>query len=74
MIVVSAPAVKPTSKGPVFYLAERIGLAGKPFRMMKFRTIPVDGEQCLAEVAALNEGVGRRTNHVGPNQLRTGAY
>ena len=58
VMVVSAAAVKLTSKGPVFYLAERIGLDGKPFRMMKFRTMVVDAEQRLAEVAALNEGAG----------------
>jgi exopolysaccharide biosynthesis polyprenyl glycosylphosphotransferase len=58
VMVVSAVAVKLTSKGPVFYLAERIGLDGKPFRMMKFRTMVMDAEQRLAEVAALNEGAG----------------
>jgi len=30
-------AIKLDSKGPVFFIHERIGLGGKPFRMIKFR-------------------------------------
>jgi lipopolysaccharide/colanic/teichoic acid biosynthesis glycosyltransferase len=48
--------VKVSSRGPVFYLSERIGLDGRPFRMIKFRSMVVDAEQKLAEVAHLNEG------------------
>ncbi len=31
--------IKATSKGPIFYRGERIGKNGKPFRMLKFRTM-----------------------------------
>jgi Undecaprenyl-phosphate glucose phosphotransferase len=33
--------VRITSSGPVFFIQERIGLNGKPFRMYKFRTMHV---------------------------------
>ena len=51
-------AVKVTSRGPVFYRAERIGLDGVPFRMIKFRSMVVDADRRLADVANLNEIVG----------------
>ena len=37
--------VKVTSKGPIFYTQERIGLMGKPFRIIKFRSMVVNAEQ-----------------------------
>ena len=36
--------VKLESKGPVFYKQERIGLGGKPFNIIKFRSMKVDAE------------------------------
>lgn len=37
--------VKSTSKGPIFYSHERIGLHGKPFRIHKFRSMYIDAEK-----------------------------
>ncbi|MBX3239630.1 MAG: sugar transferase [Chitinophagaceae bacterium] len=37
--------VKLSSKGPVFYVQERIGYKGKPFRMYKFRSMVEDAEK-----------------------------
>lgn len=34
-------AIKITSKGPVFFVQQRVGLNGKPFQMWKFRTMRV---------------------------------
>jgi exopolysaccharide biosynthesis polyprenyl glycosylphosphotransferase len=56
--IVAAVAVKLTSRGPIFYPSERIGLDGVPFRMIKFRSMVVDADRRLAEVADLNEGAG----------------
>jgi exopolysaccharide biosynthesis polyprenyl glycosylphosphotransferase len=42
-----ALAIKLTSKGPVFYRQERIGLDGEPFQVIKFRTM-VEGADSMA--------------------------
>jgi exopolysaccharide biosynthesis polyprenyl glycosylphosphotransferase len=34
-----------SSKGPIFYKQERIGFNGKPFHIIKFRSMQVDAEQ-----------------------------
>ncbi len=34
-----AAAIKLTDKGPVLYIADRVGLAGNPFPMLKFRSM-----------------------------------
>jgi len=40
----TAIGIKIGSKGPIFYSQERIGLNGKPFMMLKFRTMVEDAE------------------------------
>ena len=55
LLLLIALAVKLTSRGPVFYRQERIGLDGTPFEMIKFRTMVVGADAMLEEVAHLNE-------------------
>ena len=43
--IITAIIVKTTSKGPIFYSQERIGIKGKPFKMHKFRSMYVDAEK-----------------------------
>ncbi|MEA3468195.1 MAG: sugar transferase, partial [Thermodesulfobacteriota bacterium] len=38
-------AIKFDSKGPVIFLQERVGLHGKPFNCLKFRTMILEAEQ-----------------------------
>ncbi len=37
--------VKLSSSGPIFFVQERIGLNGRPFKILKFRSMYVDAEQ-----------------------------
>ncbi|MBF6239397.1 sugar transferase [Nocardia otitidiscaviarum] len=55
VLVAIAVAVKVGSRGPVFYLSERIGRDGRPFRMIKFRSMYVDAD---AHIHALIESNG----------------
>ena len=45
LFIILALLVKLTSKGPVFFKQERIGLHGKVFKMLKFRSMCVGAEQ-----------------------------
>ncbi|KKC02211.1 polyprenyl glycosylphosphotransferase [Mycobacterium nebraskense] len=58
ILIAAAIAVKLTSKGPVFYPSERIGIDGKPFRMLKFRTMVDGADTQIEHLLALNEGAG----------------
>ena len=58
VMLASAVAIKLTSKGPVFYRSERIGLDGNPFQMVKFRTMVDGADQQLDSLTHINESVG----------------
>ncbi len=45
LLILVALLVRLDSPGPVFFLQERVGLDGKPFWMLKFRTMRTDSEQ-----------------------------
>jgi len=44
LLIGCALAIKLTSKGPVFFRQERVGINGETFRMIKFRSMVVDAE------------------------------
>ncbi|NVJ98147.1 MAG: TIGR03013 family PEP-CTERM/XrtA system glycosyltransferase [Alphaproteobacteria bacterium] len=44
IMVVAGLLVKLTSRGPVFYLQERVGLDGQEFKLFKFRSMKIDAE------------------------------
>jgi len=58
LLLVVAAVVKLQDGGPVFFRQSRVGRAGKPFGMVKFRSMVVDAEVRLAELVALNESDG----------------
>lgn len=45
VLAVVALGVRLSSPGPVLYRQERVGLNGRPFMMLKFRSMPVDVEK-----------------------------
>lgn len=58
VLLVTAIAIKLNSRGPIFYSAERIGLNGKPFTMLKFRSMVHDAESQLPALRVQNEFEG----------------
>lgn len=46
--------IKLTSKGPVIYIQERVGLEGKPFKMYKFRSMVENADAQLKEMIDLD--------------------
>ncbi|HKA28906.1 MAG TPA: sugar transferase [Candidatus Binatia bacterium] len=53
-----ALAIKLDSRGPVFFVQERVGLGGRRFRFFKFRTMVPDAEQRQSALENLNEATG----------------
>lgn len=47
--------IRATSRGPAFFVQERIGVNRKPFRMFKFRTMYDRAEEMQAQVEEFNE-------------------
>ena len=58
LMAVIALAVLLDSRGPIFYVSERIGKRGRVFPCFKFRTMVKDAEKKKRDLAALNERDG----------------
>lgn len=58
LMLALAVLVKLDSRGPVLFRQERVGIEGAHFAMLKFRSMVVDAEDRLADLANLNEGSG----------------
>jgi exopolysaccharide biosynthesis polyprenyl glycosylphosphotransferase len=50
-----AIAVKLSSPGPIFFVQERIGIHGKPFRIIKFRTMYIDAEKAGPQLSSTHD-------------------
>lgn len=55
MWVVIALLIKLTSKGPILFKQERVGLRGKPFKIIKFRTMRPDAEAKGPQLSSEND-------------------
>src|SRR5262249_4815918 len=58
ILAIAALLIKLTSKGPVFFRQERIGLNKRKFWIHKFRTMVPDAEKMMAQMQRLNEVSG----------------
>jgi lipopolysaccharide/colanic/teichoic acid biosynthesis glycosyltransferase/glycosyltransferase involved in cell wall biosynthesis len=52
LLALASVAIKLGSRGPVFFVQERVGLGGRRFRMIKLRTMVCDAESRLDAVIA----------------------
>jgi exopolysaccharide biosynthesis polyprenyl glycosylphosphotransferase len=58
VMMLAAIAIKVTSRGPIFYRSERIGIDGEPFELIKFRTMVDGADGRLDDLRALNDSDG----------------
>jgi exopolysaccharide biosynthesis polyprenyl glycosylphosphotransferase len=58
LLAAIAVAIKRTSPGPVLFRQIRIGADGRPFEMLKFRSMVVDAEHRRADLEGDDEGNG----------------
>lgn len=58
LLLVLAALVRITSPGPVLFRQTRIGLDGRPFTMLKFRSMWLGAEQERVRLSHLNEASG----------------
>ncbi|MEI8301203.1 MAG: sugar transferase [Chlamydiota bacterium] len=54
LFLIIALLIKLSSKGPVFYRSQRVGLANKPISCLKFRTMYLDAENRLNTLLSQN--------------------
>jgi exopolysaccharide biosynthesis polyprenyl glycosylphosphotransferase len=68
LFLLSAVAIKLTSRGPVFFRQERVGQHGKPFVFLKFRSMLVDNDPSVHKeyVRELIAGRAERQSSNGP--------
>jgi exopolysaccharide biosynthesis polyprenyl glycosylphosphotransferase len=59
VFAIIAFSIKLDSKGPIFYFQERIGFRGRPFRIIKFRSMKVNAETQGPQLSKENDD--RRT-------------
>ncbi|KZE92850.1 UDP-glucose:undecaprenyl-phosphate glucose-1-phosphate transferase [Agromyces sp. NDB4Y10] len=58
LLVAIAAIVKFSSPGPVLFRQRRVGINGRPFEMLKFRSMVIDAEARLAELQAAQRDAG----------------
>ena len=63
LYVIIAVLVKLTSEGPVFFTQQRIGINGRPFNIIKYRTMEINSEKNGPQLSSSNDhritGIGK---------------
>jgi len=54
LMLLAAVAIKLDSPGPVLFVQDRAGRGGRPFRILKFRSMVSNAEQMLAEIVDID--------------------
>ncbi|GIL39039.1 TIGR03013 family XrtA/PEP-CTERM system glycosyltransferase [Roseiterribacter gracilis] len=62
LMLITAVLIKAESEGPIFYRQERVGLNGRSFNVLKFRSMRVDAEKAGVQWARANDN---RVTRVG---------
>jgi len=65
VMLLAAVAIVLDSGGPIFYAQERVGLGGRPFRILKFRSMRQNAEQQVGAVWATTDD---------PRKTRIGSF
>lgn len=75
LLVVTAIGIRVDSRGPAIYRQRRVGRGGRPFEILKFRTMVLEAEEmlpALVDVDALSEPVFKVEND--PRVTRVGRW
>ncbi len=75
LMLLTALVIKLDDRGPVFFHSQRVGIDGKPFAMIKFRSMSVDAEAQKAALTEKNQRDGPLFKMVGdPRVTRVGRF
>jgi exopolysaccharide biosynthesis polyprenyl glycosylphosphotransferase len=58
LMIGTALAIWLEDRGPIFFIQERVGINGTPFRIFKFRSMRTDAERILEELSKSSRTVG----------------
>lgn len=74
VMAVIAVAIRLDSRGPVLFRQERIGRRGRPFTLIKFRTMSVDAEERRDSLLAQSRDPGWLLLDADPRVTRVGRF
>jgi lipopolysaccharide/colanic/teichoic acid biosynthesis glycosyltransferase len=74
VFLLSAIAIKLSSRGPVFFRQERVGQHGKPFILLKFRSMHVNNDTSVHKQWFQNFYAGKAKRHPTEDDNGNGTY